>query len=188
VSRPPLAAGTACGTGNPTCSKQRRASRASSLHKGNSAPWCASPALIERQLLLAVEFVGLSIGQGEAEYAQLAVFADFELREPAQPWAHACCDHGSEPPARQHMEREVIAVPGRERDLGSSLLQLEDERVALRPQHGLAENRTAETAGQRPLVRTRYDDGGYSGGSTERPALQRLLADIRDRRIDVVVV
>jgi site-specific DNA recombinase len=38
------------------------------------------------------------------------------------------------------------------------------------------------------MVRTRYDDGGYSGGSTERPALQTLLADIRDRRIDVVVV
>jgi site-specific DNA recombinase len=38
------------------------------------------------------------------------------------------------------------------------------------------------------LIRTRYDDGGYSGGSTERPALQRLLADIRERRIDVVVV
>jgi site-specific DNA recombinase len=38
------------------------------------------------------------------------------------------------------------------------------------------------------LIRTRYDDGGYSGGSTERPALQRLLADIRDRRIDIVVV
>jgi DNA invertase Pin-like site-specific DNA recombinase len=38
------------------------------------------------------------------------------------------------------------------------------------------------------LIRTRYDDGGYSGGSTERPALQRLLADIQNRRIDVVVV
>ena len=38
------------------------------------------------------------------------------------------------------------------------------------------------------LIRTRYDDGGYSGGSTERPALQRLLADIRDHRIDIVVV
>ena len=38
------------------------------------------------------------------------------------------------------------------------------------------------------LVRARYDDGGYSGGSTERPALQTLLADVRDRRIDVVVV
>jgi len=33
-----------------------------------------------------------------------------------------------------------------------------------------------------------YDDGGYSGGSTDRPALQRLLADIQSRRIDVVVV
>jgi Resolvase, N terminal domain len=32
------------------------------------------------------------------------------------------------------------------------------------------------------------DDGGYCGGSTERPALQRLLADIRERRIDIVVV
>jgi site-specific DNA recombinase len=38
------------------------------------------------------------------------------------------------------------------------------------------------------LVRGRYDDGAYSGGSTERPALQRLLADIRERKIDIVVV
>jgi site-specific DNA recombinase len=33
-----------------------------------------------------------------------------------------------------------------------------------------------------------YDDGGFSGGSMERPALQRLLADIRERRVDIVVV
>ena len=33
-----------------------------------------------------------------------------------------------------------------------------------------------------------YDDGGYSGGSTERPALKRLLADIQSNLIDVVVV
>src|SRR5712671_5846864 len=38
------------------------------------------------------------------------------------------------------------------------------------------------------LVRTRYDDGGFSGGNLERPALQRLLADIRAGRIDTVVV
>src|SRR5215210_7001998 len=37
-------------------------------------------------------------------------------------------------------------------------------------------------------IRTAYDDGGFSGGSLNRPALQRLLTDIRDRRIDVVVV
>ncbi len=38
------------------------------------------------------------------------------------------------------------------------------------------------------LLPTAYDDGGYSGGSLERPALQRLLADIEAGRIDVVVV
>jgi site-specific DNA recombinase len=38
------------------------------------------------------------------------------------------------------------------------------------------------------LIRDHYDDGGFSGGSMERPALQSLLADIRERRIDIVVV
>jgi DNA invertase Pin-like site-specific DNA recombinase len=38
------------------------------------------------------------------------------------------------------------------------------------------------------LIKTAYDDGGLSGGNMERPALQQLLADIRARRVDVVVV
>ena len=38
------------------------------------------------------------------------------------------------------------------------------------------------------LARPRYDDGGFSGGNLARPALQRLLADIRTGRIDIVVV
>ena len=38
------------------------------------------------------------------------------------------------------------------------------------------------------MLPTRYDDGGYSGGTIERPALQRLLADISDSKVDVVVV
>jgi site-specific DNA recombinase len=38
------------------------------------------------------------------------------------------------------------------------------------------------------LVPDRYDDGGISGATLERPALQRLLADIEARRVDVVVV
>ena len=33
-----------------------------------------------------------------------------------------------------------------------------------------------------------YDDGGYSGGTLERPALQSLLGDIDEGRVDVVVV
>ena len=38
------------------------------------------------------------------------------------------------------------------------------------------------------LIKTAYDDGGLSGGTMERPALQRLLADIGEGLIDVVVV
>src|SRR3954469_7406957 len=38
------------------------------------------------------------------------------------------------------------------------------------------------------LLRARYDDGGFSGGSTDRPALQRLLADVASRRVNVIVV
>ncbi|NOT40321.1 MAG: recombinase family protein [Alphaproteobacteria bacterium] len=38
------------------------------------------------------------------------------------------------------------------------------------------------------LVRTIYDDGGYSGGSMERPALQSLLTEIDGGHVDVVVV
>ena len=38
------------------------------------------------------------------------------------------------------------------------------------------------------LLRAKYDDGGFSGGHTDRPALQRLLADVRSGEIDVIVV
>ncbi|MGB8411837.1 MAG: recombinase family protein [Candidatus Binatus sp.] len=38
------------------------------------------------------------------------------------------------------------------------------------------------------LIKTAYDDGGFSGGTIERPAIQQLMADIREGSIDVVVV
>ncbi|WP_162789138.1 MULTISPECIES: recombinase family protein [Sphingomonas] len=38
------------------------------------------------------------------------------------------------------------------------------------------------------LVRERYDDGGFSGGTLERPGLKRLLADVEARKVDVIVV
>lgn len=34
----------------------------------------------------------------------------------------------------------------------------------------------------------RYDDGGYSGGTVDRPALKRLIVDIEAHAVDVVVV
>lgn len=38
------------------------------------------------------------------------------------------------------------------------------------------------------LVTTRYDDGGFTGANMDRPALQRLLADISAKKVDCVVV
>jgi DNA invertase Pin-like site-specific DNA recombinase len=38
------------------------------------------------------------------------------------------------------------------------------------------------------LLRGKYDDGGFSGGNTDRPALQRLLQDVQAGKIDVIVV
>ena len=38
------------------------------------------------------------------------------------------------------------------------------------------------------LMHSQYDDGGFSGGNMERPALKRLLEDIAAKRVDTVVV
>jgi site-specific DNA recombinase len=66
---------------------------------------------------------------------------------------------------------------------------LEQEFNSLEAQHEACE---AYIRSQRHedwvLARTRYDDGGFSGGNMERPALQRLLADIAAGHIDVVVL
>src|SRR4030081_3385907 len=38
------------------------------------------------------------------------------------------------------------------------------------------------------MIRSKYDDGGFTGGNTDRPALQQLLGDIRAGRVDIIVV
>jgi DNA invertase Pin-like site-specific DNA recombinase len=38
------------------------------------------------------------------------------------------------------------------------------------------------------VLPTLYDDGGFSGGTIDRPALQRLLGDIAEGKVDVIVV
>src|SRR6204780_4084309 len=38
------------------------------------------------------------------------------------------------------------------------------------------------------LIRDRYDDGGFSGGSMERPALRRLIEEVRQGGVDIIVV
>ena len=38
------------------------------------------------------------------------------------------------------------------------------------------------------LIPSRYDDGAFSGASLDRPALQKLLAEVRSGEIDIIVV
>jgi site-specific DNA recombinase len=58
--------------------------------------------------------------------------------------------------------------------------RLEQDFNSLDAQHEAAPAYIRSQAHARwTLIRSPYDDGGYSGGSTERPALQRLLAEVR---------
>jgi DNA invertase Pin-like site-specific DNA recombinase len=66
---------------------------------------------------------------------------------------------------------------------------LEQEFNSLDAQREAAEAYIKSQAheGWRPCPQ-RYDDGGFSGGTLERPALQSLLSDVAQGRIDIIVV
>ena len=85
---------------------------------------------------------------------------------------------GSTKPVRCAIYTRVSTDHGLEQDFNSLDAQYDAAQAYIRSQ---------AHAGW-ALIRSRYDDGGYSGGSTERPALQRLLADVRARKVDVIVV
>jgi DNA invertase Pin-like site-specific DNA recombinase len=66
---------------------------------------------------------------------------------------------------------------------------LEQEFNSLDAQREAAEAYVRSQAGQGwSLLPQRYDDGGFTGGNMDRPALQRLLADIRAGQVDCCVV
>ncbi len=66
---------------------------------------------------------------------------------------------------------------------------LEQEFNSLHAQREACEAFIKSQAGEGwRLVRNHYDDGGLSGATMERPALQRLMADIAKGLIDAVVV
>jgi site-specific DNA recombinase len=66
---------------------------------------------------------------------------------------------------------------------------LEQEFNSLDAQREAAEAFVRSQAGEGwTLLPERYDDGGFTGGNMDRPALQRLLADIEAGKIDCVVV
>ena len=97
----------------------------------------------------------------------------------------ATMDDGNQPHRSRLLKRSRCAIYTRkstEEGLGQDFNSLDAQREACAAfiQSQKHEGWTA--------VPTVYDDGGYSGGSVERPALQRLLTDIEAGRIDVIVV
>jgi site-specific DNA recombinase len=85
---------------------------------------------------------------------------------------------GSTKPVRCAIYTRVSTDQGLEQDFNSLDAQYDAAQAYIRSQ----------THAGWILIRTRYEDGGYSGGSTDRPALQRLLADVKAGKIDVIVV
>ena len=85
---------------------------------------------------------------------------------------------GSAKPVRCAIYTRVSTDQGLEQDFNSLDAQRDASEAYIRSQAHAAWT----------LIRNQYDDGGYSGGSTDRPALQRLLTDIRAKKIDVIVV
>ncbi|WP_372624679.1 recombinase family protein [Falsiroseomonas sp.] len=94
------------------------------------------------------------------------------------------------------MTRRDAAIPAKVRKLRCAVYTrkstdegLDKEFNALEAQRAACE---AYIASQRSegwvLVHDRYDDGGVSGGTLDRPALKRLLADIEAGLVDVVLV
>ena len=66
---------------------------------------------------------------------------------------------------------------------------LEKDFTTLDAQRESAENyiKSQKSTGW-TILRTKYNDGGFTGANTERPALRRLLDDIQEGRINCVVV
>ncbi len=85
---------------------------------------------------------------------------------------------GSTKPVRCAIYTRVSTDQGLEQDFNSLDAQYEASQAYIRSQ---------AHAGWTPS-RMKYDDGGFSGGNTDRPALQRLLEDVGAGKVDVIVV
>src|SRR6201998_390556 len=83
---------------------------------------------------------------------------------------------------RRSLRSAIYTGVSTEQDVEQNVNSLDAQREACE-----AYIRSQAHEGWKP-IRDRYDDGGFSGGSMDRPALARLLDDVRGRRGDRIVV
>src|SRR5262249_13830648 len=81
-------------------------------------------------------------------------------------------------PVRCAIYTRVSTEQGLEQDFNSLDAQYDASQAYIRSQ----------THAGWTLLRAKYDDGGFSGGNTDRPALQCLLNEVRAGKVDVIVV
>ena len=79
-------------------------------------------------------------------------------------------------PVRCAIYTRVSTDQGLEQDFNSLDAQYDASEAYIRSQAGWTR------------LRAKYEDGGFSGGNTDRPALRRLLDDVRAGKVDVIVV
>jgi DNA invertase Pin-like site-specific DNA recombinase len=84
--------------------------------------------------------------------------------------------------AKQHVRCAIYARKSSEEGLEQSFNSVEAQQEACRA-FILSQKQEGWVA-----LNKRYDDGGFSGGTMERPALKQLLSDIEANKIDTVVV
>jgi DNA invertase Pin-like site-specific DNA recombinase len=94
--------------------------------------------------------------------------------------------------SRRNSDSAPVAVPKRRCAVYTRVSTDEQTSREYNSLHAQRDACEAYVASQRAegwvLAGDRYDDGGFSGGTIERPALARLLADIEAGQIDIVVV
>src|SRR3954471_14188312 len=99
-------------------------------------------------------------------------------------------------PARQAIEGSAIMKTGGSKQVRCAIYTrvstdqgLEQDFNSLDAQYDASQAyiRSQAHAGW-TLVRSKYDDAGFSGGNTDRPGLQRLLEDLRAGKVDIIVV
>src|SRR5690349_7315454 len=126
-----------------------------------------------------------------------------ERRDISEPYQGGFCHHGHalERPqilraAREGFQRGVVMKADAKKQVRCAVYTrvstdqgLEQDFNSLDAQYDASQAyiRSQAHAGW-TLLKGKYDDGGFSGGNTDRPALQRLLDDVRAGKIDVIVV
>lgn len=84
--------------------------------------------------------------------------------------------------SKEHVRCAIYTRKSSEEGLEQSFNSLEAQREACRA-YVLSQKHEGWT-----VLANHYDDGGFSGGTMERPGLEQLLNDIRAGKIDTVVV